>query len=177
MLYCTQGSGHVQGRIKSAVQKTRYGCECRDSVSHVHAIAILSTGRSLHGLLDMLDPPVAESGRHRNGARVELGCLTRHSLHVSSYHYNTIYRSVRRQLDMLDPPVAESGRHRDGARVELGCLARHSPHACSYHYGYACLERILSPPALIPNRCGAYYRGSTLCRLSTSFGRTGHQYS
>ena len=47
--------------------------------------------RSVHGLLDMLDPPVAESGRHRDGARVELGCLARHSPHASSYHYGYAY--------------------------------------------------------------------------------------
>ena len=39
------------------------------------------------GLLDMLDPSVAESGRHRDGARVELGCLAHHLPHASSYHY------------------------------------------------------------------------------------------
>ena len=33
----------------------------------------------------MLDPPVAESGRHRDGSRVELGCLAHHSPHDSSY--------------------------------------------------------------------------------------------
>ena len=39
----------------------------------------------MRGLLDMLDPPVNESGRHRGGARVALECLARHLRHASSY--------------------------------------------------------------------------------------------
>ena len=38
----------------------------------------------MRGLLDMLDPPVNESGHHRGGARVALECLARHSRHTSS---------------------------------------------------------------------------------------------
>ena len=38
----------------------------------------------MRGLLDMLDPPVNESGHHRGGARVALECLARHSRHASS---------------------------------------------------------------------------------------------
>ena len=54
-------------------------------------LCILSTWGDMHGLLDMLDPPVAESGHHRGGARVALECLAHHSPHASSYHYGYAY--------------------------------------------------------------------------------------
>ena len=56
--------------------------------------------RSVRGLLDMLDPPVDESGRHRGGARVALECLARHSRHVDAAIYSgrTLYQDRGRRF-------------------------------------------------------------------------------
>ena len=81
------------------------------------------------GLLDMLDPSVAESGRHRDGARVELGGLAHHSPRASSYHYGYAYAGyipcLKFQPFCTDPQS----------------VRRVSPRQCSLHS--ECLARFL----------------------------------
>ena len=62
-----------------------------ETQSRMYMILLRTIYRNMHGLLDMLDPPVDESGHHRGGTRITLERLAHHSPHAASYSDTAIW--------------------------------------------------------------------------------------